>query len=275
MRSAFVATLLLACTAVSARSHPGVGIVLDGTGSVYYTDLTHVWRIAPDGSRTIAVRDVHTHELFMDREGNLYGEDSEYLGNDRFRTRVWRRSTDGRITVVAPWRDGTYPEFGYTRDGTGAMYWVSCSAGRCAIRRGSSDGRTSTVVAAERLNHHPINWLAATHTGHLYVVDGPDLRLFRRDGRAVTVAPRLESSLMGMWVDQPGNSVYVAAFGTRSVVRVDSAGRVTTVARTPAPWAPAGVTRAPDGTLWLLEWSPANAARVRRVSPDGRTRIWS
>ena len=69
-------------------------------------------------------------------------------------------------------------------------------------------------------------------------------------------------------------NVYVAVWGSRSVVRVAPDGRVTTVVRTAAPWAPSGVTVAPNGDLWLLEYSTTNEARVRRVRRDGRSTIY-
>lgn len=74
---------------------------------------------------------------------------------------------------------------------------------------------------------------------------------------------------VGIVVDRGGN-VYVAVFGTRAIVRVGASGRVATVARTPAPWAPSGVTLAPDGDLWILEYSTSNQARVRRIDARGR-----
>ena len=65
-RTSLLVSLLLAFLAPAAHAHPGVGIVRDRAGNVYYTDLTHVWRIAPNGRKAIVVRNVHTHELAMD-----------------------------------------------------------------------------------------------------------------------------------------------------------------------------------------------------------------
>src|SRR5687768_15883654 len=94
-----LAVLLLVLPLRSAFGHPGVGIVRDRQGNVFYTDLTHVWRITPAGRKSIVVRDVHTHELAIDSLGNVYGEDSRYLGSgegdDRWRTRIWRLGPDG------------------------------------------------------------------------------------------------------------------------------------------------------------------------------------
>jgi hypothetical protein len=51
----------------TAAAHPGIGIVMDSRGNVFYTDLSHVWKVEPGGAKSIAVRGVHTHELYIDR----------------------------------------------------------------------------------------------------------------------------------------------------------------------------------------------------------------
>ncbi len=55
------------------QAHPGVGIVKDSKGNIYYTDLKQVWKITK-GNKTVVVPDVHTHELYVDQNDNLYGE---------------------------------------------------------------------------------------------------------------------------------------------------------------------------------------------------------
>ena len=56
------------------QAHPGVGIVNDSKGNIYYTDLKHIWKIDTLGRKSIAVPHVHSHELYMDEHDNLYGE---------------------------------------------------------------------------------------------------------------------------------------------------------------------------------------------------------
>jgi len=51
-------------------------------------------------------------------------------------------------------------------------------------------------------------------------------------------------------------------------------GRLATVARTPAPWGPSGVMVAPNGDLWILEYSTTNEARVRRIARSGRVTVF-
>lgn len=65
VRRYFLVVLLLgACFPLVA--HPPVGIVMDRSGVVYYSDLERVWKIEPDGRKTVAVPDAHTHELDLD-----------------------------------------------------------------------------------------------------------------------------------------------------------------------------------------------------------------
>lgn len=272
MKTIIITCVLLLAAAVPARAHPGVGIVMDRQGNVFYTDLVHVWRIAPDGRKSIAVRDVHTHELSIDSAGNLFGEDSEYLGGERWRHRVWRRAPDGRVTDVIPWRDGFWRQYGFVRDRAGAMYWVQCPERVCTIRRRTPDGRTSVVGPGVRFDHN-INWIAPGAAGSLYVVDGEDLRRIDREGRISTVARGVGSGMMGLFPDGQGG-LYVAVYGTRSIVRVSADGRRSTVARTPEPWSPSGVLAAPNGDLWILEYSTSNEARVRRIARNGRVTVF-
>ena len=271
-RACVAAALLCLVGARTAAAHPGVGIVRDARGNVFYTDLVHVWRIAPDGGKSIAVRDVHTHELAMDAAGNLYGEDNRYQGGDRYRHRIWRRSPDGRLTDVVPWREGFFREYGFTRDSAGAMYWSSCPERRCTIRRRDRAGRTRVIARPERFTHY-INWIAAELDGTLYVVDGDDLRRIGRDGRVSLLARAVGGGAMGLLPDGRGG-VYVAVYGARAIKRVSASGDVTVVARTPAPWGPSGLALAPDGDLWILEYSSSNEARVRRVGERGRVTIY-
>jgi hypothetical protein len=65
----------------AAYAHPGIGIVVDSRGNVFYTDLQQVWRLAPDGKLEVAVPGVHAHELCLDASDNLYGEHLWYEGD--------------------------------------------------------------------------------------------------------------------------------------------------------------------------------------------------
>ena len=253
MRLALALLLLVTATAFA---HPGVGIVIDANGNVFYTDLHHVWRIAPDGTKSIAVANVHTHELCTSTNGKmLYGEHLWYNGEalDTWGSRVWMRSPDGRVVDAAGNGDFAVRE-------------------KNEIRKRTPDGRVSTIAHG---NFRDIRWMTAAPDGTVYFIDTVDLIRVTPDGRVTTVARGLSNGgilrvwvgarhrVMGLWLDRAGN-VYVADHAGGNVKRVDRNGGVTVVDRSTYPWGPTGGTFDRDGNLWLLEYS-INDARVRKV----------
>ena len=74
--------ILVGMLASAAMAHPAVGIVRDSDGNIFYSDTANVWRIDPHGAKSIAVPNVHTHELWLDSAGNLYGEHLWYGSYD-------------------------------------------------------------------------------------------------------------------------------------------------------------------------------------------------
>lgn len=270
------AALLLAFLPGLAGAHPGVGIVRDSRGNVYYTDLAQVWKISPSGDRSIAVRRVHTHELYLDSLDNLYGEHLWYEGDatGRWGHRVWRLSPDGRIVDVLPTRQGfrdDHDEFHFDWDRHGRMYWADRGP-TTAIRCRDASGRISTLVEGIR----DAGRFIVTHDGQLYYMTGGDLCRRESDGTSTTLARNLKERraserpmgdshhIMGLWTDD-GGGVYLAVLGGRLVKRVATDGTVAVVARSEEPWAPTGGLLDPRGDLWLLETSDDNAVRVRRM----------
>jgi hypothetical protein len=270
MHRFWISLALLLATAMPSAAHPGVGLVMDRQGNVFYTDLAHVWRIAPNGRKSIAVRNVHTHELALDAADDLYGEDLQFQGGGTWRRRLWMRTPAGVVRDVVPWRSGFPRDFGVVRDRAGTTYWVELTRNQSLLHKRSRDGHLITLAPQTRFGF-PINWLTVAADGSVYVADGRDLRRIDPNGKVSTLAQGLSRSheshaLGGMSIDPRGN-VYVAVYGDSSVVRVTPNGKVETVARSAAPWSPSGVLVAPNGDLWILEYSTSNAAHVRRVVP--------
>lgn len=275
---------LIAIAAASVlAAHPGVGIVRSARGEVFYTDLSQVWRIGPDGARSVAVPSVHTHELCLDAEGNLYGEHLWYEGErtDRWGHRVWRRGSDGRVETVIPAREGFRSDYSFVRDAAGNHYWAQPGAAITLMRR--APGGAAQLHSAGPFQD--VRWMTCSDDGVLHLIDRRDLKRVAADGTVTTLVAGLQDrrpghlwlydrhALMGLWTDAAGN-VFVADHASAEVKRVDRTGRVTLAARSPIGWRPTGGLAAPDGALWVLEGSAANTVRVRRIAPDGQERRW-
>jgi sugar lactone lactonase YvrE len=275
--------LVLLSAGTTAQAHPGVGIVQDSRGNIYFTDLRQVWKVTPDGQKSVAVPNVHTHELCLDADDNLYGEHLWYEGDatKKWGHRVWCLKRDGTLTDVIPAREGFLNDDSFVRDRAGNRYWAD-SDGKTVIKKRSPDGKITTHATAE---FRDVRWMTTTPDGTLYLIDAGDLRRVSSDGQVTTVAARLSEHKppparaadrhyqMGLWTDAQG-SVYVAVAEERLVLKVQADGTTKVFARTSRPWHPSGGVFDRDGNLWLLEYSSTNAVRARRIDRNGTERVF-
>ncbi|MDP2884201.1 MAG: hypothetical protein Q8P51_04175 [Ignavibacteria bacterium] len=80
-------------------------------------------------------------------------------------------------------------------------------------------------------------------------------------------------AVMGLWADTEGNA-YAAVAANRTVKRVAPDGSVVVVAQSKSLWAPSGGLTAPNGAMWILEYSVINAVRVRRIDRSGQSTVF-
>src|SRR5437762_5030499 len=113
-----VGSFVLLLSAASAEAHPGVGIVQDSRGNVFFTDLKQVWKVSPEGKIDVGVPDVHTHELCLDADDNLYGEHLWGEGG-HWQHRVWCLKRDGSLSDVISARAGFLADYSFVRDRVG------------------------------------------------------------------------------------------------------------------------------------------------------------
>jgi sugar lactone lactonase YvrE len=270
MRGYWLAALLL--FAVPLFAHPPVSVVFDSRGNVYYSDLEQVWQVAPDGTKRVAVPHVHTHELYVDAQDNLYGEHLWYEGEriDKWGHYVWRRDASGRVTKVIPNREGFRTDYSFVRDRAGNMYFAK---DKTVIRR-TPAGRNEVLASS---GFRDIRWMTVTPDGTLYFTDAGDVVRITPDKRLTRIARNLahtnvlrplvslQHALQGIWTDRAGN-VYIADSANARVIRVAPDGVVKSVAQSMPPWSPSGGAFDRSGRLWLLEFTPTNQVRVRRVT---------
>ena len=278
--------ILLGLLAASshAAAHPSVGIVQDRLGNVFYSDTKRVIRIAPDGRVDIAVPAVHTHELAFDSTGALYGEHLWY--DERLPTkwahRVWKRLPDGTVVDVYPQRDGFMTNYSLVRDGADAMYWADREGSR-SLRKKSAAGMLTTVA---RKGFRQIQRMTVTDDGTAYLIDAGSLKRVSTDGRVTTLAAAVTAESrppaeahqahyqMGLHAARDG-TVHVAVASEKLVLKIEPNGVKSVAVRSQTPWAPSGVLVDAAGSLWVLEFDPANEMRVVRTDPSGQRQIYS
>lgn len=288
MRKLAVVTVFFATL---AAAHPGVGVVVDSRGNIFYTDLKQVWKVDPQGKKSIAVRNVHTHELYLDATGNLFGEHLWYEGDrtGQWGHRVWRLNASGELSDVIPATKGFLTRYSFVRDAAGNMYRAGpgdCAsvevAKRVAVCRIAADG-TSTRIAGPS-GFVDIRWMTASPDGTVYLIDSGKLWRIKPGGAANVVAANLVShrsplgyltgltdadrhALMGLWPDSNGD-VYLASHAAGKVLRITPSGQVSVFCESPLSYAPTGIIGTAREVI-VLEYGAGDSARVRRFHKDG------
>jgi hypothetical protein len=268
--------LLLFLLPFVAQAHPGIGIVADRKGNIYYTDLQHVYRIS-GGRKTIAVPNVHTHELHVDAYDNLYGQHHITVTDHRFTHYLWRLSASGRLdTVVSPRDADLQIDFSLARDRQGNEYYT-----KQFIRNRESahiykktPGGKETVFATG--NFKGVRWLHPQDDGSLLFVLHNDVYRVTPDGKSHVIARNIANAqpsfafsgnsvtLWGVWQDDYKN-IYVAAFSDQAVMKIAPDGTVTTHYKTSGKWTPLQGAFDNRGRMWLLESSDKNEIRVTEL----------
>lgn len=268
------------------NAHPGVGIVMDSRGSIFYTDLEHVWRISPEGNLSIAVENVHTHELYIDEDDNLYGEHEWYEGEatDKWGNYVWCLSSSGELQQSIPPVEGFLDNNTLVRDSLGNSYFSEKSDEKYLLKIETPNGQVTSFTS-----HHfeDIRWMYySKHNASLYIIDHLTLVKVSRSGDVELLIENLKEKgnvfnrvadrhyANGIWTDHNMN-VNLALYGAGFVKQIGPDGSISTIYKSPSGWSPCGGLTTADGSLYIMEFSVRNKTRVRKIYPDGKEQLFS
>jgi hypothetical protein len=256
-----------------AMSHPGIGIVKDSKGNIYYTDLERVWKIS-NGKKTVIVPNMHTHELWIDKNDNLFGENLVYMdqGTNRFDHFLWMLSPAGKLdTVVARTRAYVKTDYSLNRDGEGNEFYVKQFGEKDLghIYWKKAGGNEEKFARADLKDVH---WLYPLRDGSVIYVSNNNIYKARKNDTARILAQNIgrpdptfsfmkSPVIYGMWDDEAGN-IYVAVYSDQSIRKISADGKVTDVYRSAEHWGPNHGVFDNAGKLWVLETSDKNEVRV-------------
>jgi len=281
MRNIYISYFLVLIS-FTVTAHPGIGIVKDSKGNIYYTDLARVWKISLDGSKTIAVHNVHTHELYIDEHDNLYGEHLWYNGESKntWGYYVWCLKNTGDLVKEINPTEGFLSNYSFTRDSMGNMYWVE----RFTTSRIMKKTRDGEIIKLVEEKFGFIGWLNCTRNGSLYFTENNKLhKLFPDEKsnsyRIKTLVENIGSkstdfSMMGrnydsygIWTDTADN-VYLAMIDSKKVIRTNGVGNPQTVLTSNSMWTVCNGIFDNDGNMWVLENSVINEVRTRKITKE-------
>ncbi len=274
--------MLCALFATSTSAHPGSGIVVDKHGQIFFTDTGQgVWKIDNQGILTYLPASLW-HWMALDEVG-YFAESQKNFGE--WFERVTPQSSKPVLIMCS--------DFPLTVNRDGNLYYADTRHSSARIVRRTPDGTESVLAGGEMFQG--IAGIAAGPDGSLYVTDANAIRKITMDGTVSMIAspemigidkdrannppPETEATYCrGLAVDSQG-VVYVAATGSRRVLKITPQGEVSAILQAPSPWSPTGVAVF-QGEVYVLEWrdaAPSRAEvrrdwipRVRKVGRDGK-----
>ena len=281
-----IALVMVAVFSLSIVAHPGSGIVVDRRGEVYFLDTgSGVWKIDLQGKLT-HLPGPRFHWMTLDAD-------------DRFSTTHLPTGARGDITRVG--RTPTLlvaSDFPIAIGANGNLYFPSYTSGPGLQLMELTPGDRTTVLtnlsAAGSVDVKWLNGLASASDGSLYYTEDNAIRRISARGEVSTVLGNLKlptcvsipgttrPMLRGLAADSHG-TIYVAASGCGSVLKVSARGEVTILHQLQSPWTPTAVALF-GGNIYVLEYLQTAASmepedrsawlpRVRKITAAGRTRI--
>jgi hypothetical protein len=273
-----LALLSIAAGAGAALAHPPYGLVVDGEGNAYFSDLEAVWRVAPDGRMSLfrpGEDGVHVHELVLAADGAVEGDVNRYDPSTQiYRTAIWRRSPDGRETwALAP--TPTPPKgLGLWQDRAGNRYlsqWPANGDRRTMLFRRSPEGRV-TLLYGPREEAAKFREVIVSSVGAMtFPADGSvvfaDTRALRRvapDGAVTTLYQGPPDAVLRGLSAVSGGRILAADFGRRQVLAFSAQAQPVTLYTSPKGWLPTAAAMA-GARLLVLEANANPYDYVNRV----------
>lgn len=265
----------------TSLAHPGVGIVQDSQGNIYYSDLTQVWQVSSDGkSKRVVVSDVHTHELYLDDQNCLYGEHLWYNGEklNTWGSFAWVYDLNtGQFTNLSGPVEGFNHGHSYCRDQAHNMYWVERGEPRSSIKRKTIAGQIETLFEQAFVD---VRWQYSTLDGTFYFIDDNDLYKLTPERALILVKENVDGvlkrpadlknnhSIFGIFDDTQGN-VYCAVLSKNQIRKITPQGEMFSIYSSAPGWEPTGGLIDRHHHLWVLEnQTKTNKVRITKVLAD-------
>lgn len=280
------ALVMVAVFSTSIMAHPGSGIVVSRRGEVYFLDTgSGVWKIDLHGKLT-RLPGPRFHWMTIDPD-DCFGTVHLPTGARGDITRVGKTPT----LLVAS-------DFPIAIGANGNLYYPSYASGLgLQLMELTPSDRTTVLTnlaAAGGGDLRHLNGLAAGLDGALYYTEDSAIRRISAGGEVSTVVANLtlptcvsipgttRPTLRGLAADSHG-TIYVAASGCGSVLKVNARGQVTILHQLQSPWTPTAVALF-EKDVYVLEYLQTAASmepedrrawlpRVRRITADGHSSI--
>jgi len=282
MVSILITLILCFLPETKVSAHPGSGIVVDKEGNIYFTDTGKgVWKIDKQGQLSFLPAS-RFHWMTLDAIGYFANSPKSF---GEYFERVTPESNKPALIMCS--------DFPLVVNKDGNIYYAVTRPGSSKIIKRTPDGKES-VFASNKIFEF-ISGITAGTDGSLYITESSNanantIRKITMDGTVSIIATfvgkagndlpleTVPSYCRGLAVDSSG-TIYVAATGSRSVLKISPQGKITNILQATSPWTPTGVTVF-GGEVYILEWHDVSREnlevrtawipRIRKIGLDGK-----
>jgi streptogramin lyase len=278
----FVGLMFCIVVGTSATAHPGSGIVVDKDGQIYFTDTGKgVWKIDTHGELTYLPASKF-HWMTIDATGQFAASPKNF---GEYFERVTPENNKPALIMCF--------DFPLVIGKDGNIYYADTRHSSAKIIR-RTPGEKESILASNEIFEF-ISGIAVGPDGSLYITEASNanantIRRITMNGTMSIIATFVRkngndlplettpSYCRGLAVDSTG-TIYVAATGNRSVLKISPEGMISNVMQESSPWTPTGVAVF-HGKVYVLEWHDVAAEnlevrsayipRVRKIGSDGK-----
>lgn len=274
MKPTRIAILLVAMmlAVVQTFADPGNGIVADSKGNIFYTDLSQVWKIDAQGNKTIAVPGVHTHELYMDKNDNLFGEHLWYNGEaaNTWAHYVWRLDANNKLEKIIKDTTGFLEWYSFVRDDSGNMYYAerSIPTNFWKIAPGGKRTLLGSISFKDvgRLHVHKGVLFFYNHDDIYTLREGDSIQLFRSN--LYESSEKCDRCMESIFSDAQDN-IYTAVSKGKVIKKISTDGTIAVVHQSSGDWFPTGGVVDRNNILWAMEYNNNSKVRVVKAALNG------
>lgn len=240
---------------LNASAHPSYGLVVTGETELIFCDVLHnagtVWRLDKSGGLSKILTGEHSHFIFLDHEGNIWGTNHEYLpATHNNRNTLWKLTPDQcKEVIIGPTENPReFSGVNFVIDGKGNIYFDHDNS--IYVREKETPARLLLFYQFERIMS-----LQLDRSGNIYVVDNnidsgtifkitpeKDIRIIANNLREIPppnppLPNPLHNMLYASFIDSLGN-VYVANSGSRRITLIKNDKSVEHIYHSDEPWYP-------------------------------------
>lgn len=276
-----------------AKAHPAWAIVVDDKNQIYISDLEKIWKI--DCSSVVSIfSERHTHEITLDKNGDLLGEELHYEpSTQKYTAALWRITPKGEFAYTLAPTETPPKGISIWKNQAGDTYYFGQTEGEPHenfLLKRSAAGRIKVLLGDQRkaMQHrqivpYSVAGIAFAPDGSLYVKNAATIWKVAPDDKITIVADReLEPRTMPNWmlfglaIDEE-NNVYTADLPGKKILKIGADKKISVVAESEKDWSPTGVYYR-NKNLYFLESKnvPVNAkpiSRVKKIAADGTISI--